>query len=161
MSDAGRSGLREADINEIKRMIPHRYPFLMIDRVVDIDPHRSAVGIKNVTVNEPHFDGHFPVRPVMPGVLVIEAMAQTAAVLVVETLDLRDSDSLVYFMSIELAKFRRPVVPGEQLQLRIALLRNRGKVWKFRGEAHVGDALAAEAEFTAMIVPPDDPRARG
>jgi 3-hydroxyacyl-[acyl-carrier-protein] dehydratase len=142
-------------------MIPHRYPFLMIDRVVDIDPHRSAVGIKNVTVNEPHFDGHFPVRPVMPGVLVIEAMAQTAAVLVVETLDLRDSDSLVYFMSIELAKFRRPVVPGEQLQLRIALLRNRGKVWKFRGEAHVGDALAAEAEFTAMIVPPDDPRARG
>jgi 3-hydroxyacyl-[acyl-carrier-protein] dehydratase len=161
VSDAGRSGLREADINEIKRMIPHRYPFLMIDRVVDIDPHRSAVGIKNVTVNEPHFDGHFPVRPVMPGVLVIEAMAQTAAVLVVETLDLRDSDSLVYFMSIELAKFRRPVVPGEQLQLRIALLRNRGKVWKFRGEAHVGDALAAEAEFTAMIVPPDDPRARG
>lgn len=161
MSHAGKGGLREADIVEIKRMIPHRYPFLMIDRVVDIDPHHSAVGIKNVTVNEPHFDGHFPVRPVMPGVLIIEAMAQTAAVLVVETLDLRDSDSLVYFMSIELAKFRRPVTPGEQLQLRITLLRHRGKVWKFRGDAYVGEALAAEAEFTAMIVPPDDRRATG
>jgi len=154
-------GLREADINEIKRMIPHRYPFLMIDRVVDIDPHRAATGIKNVSVNEPHFEGHFPIRPVMPGVLIIEAMAQTAAVLVVETLDLRDSDSLVYFMSIELAKFRRPVTPGEQLRLNITLLRNRGKVWKFRGEAMVGAAMAAEAEFTAMIIPPDDPRATG
>jgi 3-hydroxyacyl-[acyl-carrier-protein] dehydratase len=161
VTDASGSGLREADINEIKRMIPHRYPFLLIDRVVEIDPHRSAVGIKNVTVNEPHFEGHFPVRPVMPGVLIIEAMAQTAAVLVVETLDLRDSDSLVYFMSIELAKFRRPVVPGEQMRLQITLLRNRGKVWKFRGEAFVDGAMAAEAEFTAMIIPPDDPRAQG
>jgi 3-hydroxyacyl-[acyl-carrier-protein] dehydratase len=154
-------GLREADISEIKRMIPHRYPFLMIDRVVEIDPHRSATGIKNVTVNEPHFEGHFPVRPVMPGVLIIEAMAQTAAVLVVETLGLHDSDSLVYFMSIELAKFRRPVTPGEQLRLQITLLRHRGKVWKFRGEAYVDGAMAAEAEFTAMIIPPDDPRAQG
>lgn len=160
MSDAGTSGTRQVDINEIKRMIPHRYPFLLIDRVIEIDPHRSAVGIKNVTVNEPHFEGHFPVRPIMPGVLIVEAMAQTAAVLVVASLDLCDSGHLVYFMSIEGAKFRRPVTPGEQLRLGITIVRGRGKVWKFRGEAHVGTALCAEAEFTAMIVPPDGPQAK-
>jgi 3-hydroxyacyl-[acyl-carrier-protein] dehydratase len=151
-------GLGQADILAIKRMIPHRYPFLLIDRVVNIDKGKSAVGLKMVTVNEPHFEGHFPVRPVMPGVLIVEAMAQTAAVLVVETLDLVDSEALVYFMSIEGAKFRQTVVPGDRLELHIAIRRGRGKVWKFAGEGKVDGALAAEAEFTAMIIPPDDKR---
>ncbi|MBP7241695.1 3-hydroxyacyl-ACP dehydratase FabZ [Amaricoccus sp.] len=150
--------LGQADILAIKRMIPHRYPFLLIDRVVNIDKGRSAVGIKMVTVNEPHFEGHFPIRPVMPGVMIVEAMAQTAAVLVVETLDLVGSEALVYFMSIEGAKFRQPVTPGDRLELHIAILRGRGKVWKFTGAAKVDGVLAAEAEFTAMIIPPDDKR---
>lgn len=152
------AGLGQADILAIKRMIPHRYPFLLIDRVVNIDRGASAVGIKNVTVNEPYFDGHFPVRPVMPGVLIVEAMAQTAAVLVVATLALDDDDSLVYFMSIESAKFRHTVSPGDRLELHIEIVRGRGKVWKFRGAGRVDDTLAAEAEFTAMIMPPDDRR---
>ena len=114
-----------------------------------------------VTVNEPHFEGHFPARPVMPGVLIVEAMAQTAAVLVVETLDLIDNDSLVYFMSIESAKFRSTVTPGDQLELHIEILRGRGKIWKFAARRKVGDTLAAEAEFTAMIMPPDDKRLKG
>jgi len=150
--------LKEVDILAIKRMIPHRYPFLLVDRVVNLRPGESAVGIKMVTANEPHFEGHFPARPVMPGVLVVEAMAQTAAVLVVESLDLIDNDSLVYFMSIESAKFRSTVIPGDQLELHIDILRGRGRVWKFRGLARVGERLTAEAEFTAMIMPPDDPR---
>lgn len=150
--------LGQADILAIKRMIPHRYPFLLIDRVVNIAKGASAVGLKMVTVNEPHFNGHFPVRPVMPGVLIVEAMAQTAAVLVVETLDLAGSNSLVYFMSIEGAKFRQTVTPGDRLELHIAIQRGRGKVWKFAGEARVEGALVAEAEFTAMIMPRDDKR---
>jgi 3-hydroxyacyl-[acyl-carrier-protein] dehydratase len=153
--------LKEVDILGIKRMIPHRYPFLLIDRVVNIRPGVSAVGLKMVTANEPHFEGHFPARPVMPGVLIVEAMAQAAAVLVVETLDLIGSDSLVYFMSIESAKFRSTVTPGDALELHIDILRGRGKVWKFSGAARVGDCLAAEAEFTAMIMPPDDKRLKG
>ena len=111
-----------------------------------------------MTVNEPHFEGHFPARPIMPGVLVVEAMAQTAAVLVVATSDRIDDESLVYFMSIESAKFRSTVTPGDRLELHIEIVRNRGKVWKFKGEARVDDRLAAEAEFTAMIMPPDDKR---
>ncbi|MER2509812.1 3-hydroxyacyl-ACP dehydratase FabZ [Amaricoccus sp.] len=146
--------LAQADILDIKRMIPHRYPMLLVDRVLNIVPGKSAVGLKNVTVNEPHFDGHFPARPVMPGVLIVEAMAQAAAVLVIKTLDLVDHDLLVYFMSIEEAKFRQPVVPGDVLELRIEILRGRGKVWKFRGDGIVGDTLCAEATFTAMIVEP-------
>ena len=153
--------LRQVDILEIKRMIPHRYPMLLVDRVVNIVPSASAVGIKNVTANEPHFEGHFPARPVMPGVLIVEAMAQTAAVLVVASLDLIDDGSLVYFMSIEGAKFRSTVTPGDRLELHLHILRGRGKVWKFRGEARVDGALAAEAEFTAMIMPPDDLRLKG
>jgi 3-hydroxyacyl-[acyl-carrier-protein] dehydratase len=153
--------LPQADIVRIKRMIPHRYPFLLIDKVVNIEVNRFAIGIKNVTVNEPHFDGHFPAIPVMPGVLIIEAMAQTAAVLVVETLGLHDSDRLVYFMSIDSAKFRSPVMPGAVLELHVEVIRGRSKVWKFRGEGKVGDTLAAEAEFTAMIMPPDDKRLKG
>jgi 3-hydroxyacyl-[acyl-carrier-protein] dehydratase len=161
MSLAIDPGLGQADILAIKRMIPHRYPFLMIDRVVNIDKGRTAVGLKMVSVNEPHFAGHFPVRPVMPGVLIVEAMAQTAAVLVVASLDLVDDESLVYFMSIEGAKFRQTVTPGDRLELHIAILRGRGKVWKFRGEAKVAATLAAEAEFTAMIMPRDDKRLKG
>ena len=141
--------LPQADIAAIKRMIPHRYPFLLIDRVVNIEVGRYAVGIKNVTVNEPHFEGHFPVLPVMPGVLIIEAMAQTSAVLVVQTLDLVDKNLLVYFMSIDTAKFRHVVTPGDTLELHVTVIRGRGKIWKFRGEARVGHTICAEAAFAA------------
>lgn len=147
--------LGSADILEIKRMIPHRYPVLLIDRMVNIDPGRSAVGLKCVTANEPHFEGHFPARPVMPGVLIIEAMAQAAAVLVIRTLDLIDHDLLVYFMSIEEAKFRAPVVPGDVLELHVEIIRGRGKVWKFNGVGKVGDRVCAEAIYTAMIMEPE------
>ncbi len=148
--------LAQADILDIKRMIPHRYPMLLVDRMVNIVPGKSGVGLKNVTANEPHFDGHFPARPVMPGVLVVEAMAQAAAVIVIKTLDLIDHDLLVYFMSIEEARFRQPVVPGDVLELHVEILRRRGKVWKFRADGKVGDTLCAEAIFTAMIVEPKD-----
>ena len=141
----------EADIQLIQRVIPHRYPFLMIDRVRDIRPGVSAIGVKNVTVNEPHFQGHFPGVPIMPGVTIIEAMAQTAAVLVSLTLDLVDKDPLVYFMSVEGAKFRRKVVPGDVLELEVVVNRYRGAVWKFDGTARVAGAVAAEAAFAAMI----------
>jgi len=145
-----------ADILEIKRMIPHRYPFLLIDRVRDIETGKSAVGIKNVTANEPHFEGHFPAKPVMPGVLIVEAMAQTAAVLVIRTLDLIDNDLLVYFMAIDACKFRRPVTPGDNLELHVSVVKNRGKVWKFTGQGLVNGDVVAEADFTAMIMPPED-----
>lgn len=145
-----------ADILEIKRMIPHRYPFLLVDKVRDIELSKSAVGIKNVTINEPFFEGHFPARPVMPGVLIIEALAQTAAILVIKTIDAIDNDLLVYFMSIEGAKFRKPVGPGDVLELHVEVLRGRGKVWKFKGEGRVDGAVVAEAEFTAMMVPPEE-----
>lgn len=144
------------DLLEIKRMIPHRYPFLLIDKVRDIVPGASAVGVKNVTANEPQFEGHFPTRPIMPGVMIVEAMAQTAAVLVVETLDLIDKDMLVYFMSIDGCKFRKPVVPGDQLELHVQVQRHRGKVWRFEGKGIVDGAVATEADFTAMIMPPED-----
>ena len=125
------------DIARIMHAIPHRYPFLMIDRVVDVVPNHSAVGIKNVSVNESFFAGHFPNHPVMPGVLIIESMAQTAAVLVVETLGPDAAGKVVYFMSIEGAKFRRPVVPGDQLRIHVTKERNRGNVWKFNAIARV------------------------
>lgn len=153
--------LPQADILRIKRMIPHRYPFLLIDRVVNIAVNQSAVGIKNVTANEPHFEGHFPVIPVMPGVLIIEAMAQTSAVLVVETLDVIDQELLVYFMNIDSAKFRKVVSPGDVLELHVTVIRGRGKIWKFRGEARVGDTLCAEAEFAAMILTKEEANAKG
>ena len=153
--------LPSADIHNIRRMIPHRYPMLLIDRVVNMAAGQSAVGIKNVTANEPHFNGHFPVRPVMPGVLQIEAMAQTAAVLVVHTLELYDSDRLVYFMSIDGAKFRSTVEPGDQLELHVEVVRGKSKIWKFRGAARVGETLCAEASFAAMIMSPEDAAAKG
>ena len=148
--------LPQADVLTIKRMIPHRYPFLLIDRVVNMQVGASAVGLKMVTCNEPHFEGHFPVRPIMPGVMIVEAMAQTSAVLVVQTLDMIDKDPLVYFMSIEEAKFRSTVTPGDRLELHVAVQRGRGKVWKFAGVAKVDDRIAAEATFTAMIILPEE-----
>ena len=140
------------DVMRIMEMIPHRYPFLMIDRVVDLVPDRSAIGIKNVSINESYFQGHFPRQPVMPGVLVIECMAQTAAVLVVETLEGEAAGKLVYFMSIEEGRFRKPVMPGDTLHIHVTKVRQRGNVWKFSGEARVDGALMAQARFTAMIM---------
>ena len=140
------------DISRIIEMIPHRYPFLMVDRVIKVVANESAVGIKNVTINEPFFQGHFPSRPVFPGVLIIEAMAQTAAVLVVETLGPSAEGKLVYFMSVENCRFRKPVGPGDQLHIHVHKERSRGNVWKFRGEAKVGDTLVAEATYAAMIL---------
>lgn len=140
------------DINRIMEMIPHRYPLLLIDRVVGIEHDVRAVGIKNVTFNEPHFTGHFPSRPIMPGVLIVEAMAQTSAVLVVSTLGQESEGKLVYFMSIEEAKFRKPVVPGDRLELHVVKERSRGNVWKFKAEGKVDGTKVAEAIFSAMIV---------
>ncbi len=140
------------DIQRIMGMIPHRYPLLLIDRLIDVVPGESAVGLKNVSANEPHFQGHFPDHPVMPGVLIVEAMAQTAAVIVVAFLGKEAEGKLVYFMSIDNARFRKPVVPGDQLRLYCRKERQRGNVWKFSGEAKVGDAVVAEAVYTAMIV---------
>lgn len=149
---SGSDRLAVADIARIMEAIPHRYPFLMIDRVVDVVRNGSAVGIKNVSVNEPFFQGHFPKHPVMPGVLIIESMAQTAAVLVVETLGEGAAGKVVYFMSIEGAKFRRPVVPGDQLRIHVTKQRNRGAVWKFHAVARVDGSDVAEATYAAMIM---------
>lgn len=140
------------DILQIMELIPHRYPFLMIDRVIDIVIDQSAVGIKNVTIGEPFFQGHFPRQPVMPGVLIVEAMAQTAAVLVVKTLGSAANGKLVYFMTIDDARFRKPVVPGDTIHVEVTKIRNRRNVWKFRGEAKVNGTLMAEARYSAMIM---------
>jgi 3-hydroxyacyl-[acyl-carrier-protein] dehydratase len=140
------------DIERVMAMIPHRYPFLLIDRVIEVTPDEGAIGIKCVSINDPWFQGHFPDRPVMPGVLIIECMAQTAAVLVVETLGPDSAGKLVYFMSIDGARFRKPVVPGDALHIHVRKLRNRGNVWKFTGEARVEGRLTAEASFAAMIM---------
>jgi 3-hydroxyacyl-[acyl-carrier-protein] dehydratase len=140
------------DINRIMKMIPHRYPILLVDRILEFVPGESAVGLKNVTMNEPHFQGHFPTFPVMPGVLIVEAMAQTSAILVVQTLGAEAEGKLVYFMSIDSAKFRKPVTPGDSLHIHVTKIQNRKSVWKFKGEAMVNGVLCAEAEFSAMIV---------
>ncbi len=142
----------EIDIIRIMEMIPHRYPFLMIDKVVDVIADKSAVGIKNVTVNEPFFQGHFPSQPIMPGVLIIEAMAQTSAILVVQTLGAAAEGKLVYFMAVDSARFRKPIAPGDRVYVHVEKIRNRGNVWKFKGEAKVDGALMAEATYTAMIM---------
>lgn len=145
--------LLRADIQLIQRILPHRYPFLLVDRVEEIDGTQSALGIKNVTMNEPHFQGHFPGTPIMPGVTIIEAMAQTAAVMVGTALDLADKDMLIYFMAIDKCKFRRKVIPGDRLEMRLTTLRGKpgGKVWKFGGVATVDGEMAAECEFSAMM----------
>jgi 3-hydroxyacyl-[acyl-carrier-protein] dehydratase len=152
--EAGISGeaVGTVDIARIMQAIPHRYPFLLIDRVVDVVRNQSAVGVKNVSVNESFFQGHFPGHPVMPGVLIIESMAQTAAVLVVETLGPEAAGKVVYFMSIEGAKFRRPVVPGDQLRIHVTKERNRGNVWKFHAVVRVDGTSVAEATYAAMIM---------
>src|SRR5262245_57490852 len=139
------------DIERIMKMIPHRYPILMIDRIVDVVADKSATGIKNVSINEHFFQGHFPRQAVMPGVLLIEAMAQTAAVLVVHTLGAAFEGKLVYFMSVDSCRFRRPVVPGDQLHVHVTKDRNRGMIWKFAGEVKVDGNVAADATFAAMI----------
>ena len=142
----------DIDILRIMEMIPHRYPMLMIDRITDAIANVSAVGIKNVSINEHFFQGHFPQRPVMPGVLIVEAMAQTAGVLVVHTLGAASEGKLVYFMSIDDARFRRPVTPGDTVYIHVSKIQHRRNVWKFKGEAKVNGALCAEATFAAMIL---------
>jgi 3-hydroxyacyl-[acyl-carrier-protein] dehydratase len=152
VEDKADAGSATLDIARIMQLIPHRYPFLLIDKIVNVVPFASATGIKNVSINEPHFQGHFPQRPVMPGVLIIEAMAQTAGALVVHSLGAGAEGKLVYFMTIENARFRRPVVPGDQLHIHVVKERNRANVWKFNGEAKVDGVLCAEATYSAMIM---------
>lgn len=153
MADAKRNPApyTEADLSLVKRIIPHRYPFLLIDKVRDIVAFESAVGIKNVTCNEPHFQGHFPGQPIMPGVTIVEAMAQTSAVVVGISLDVIDKPLLTYFMGIDNCKFRRMVVPGDVLELHCTVTRAGGKIWKFRGVGKVDGQVCAEADFTAMM----------
>ena len=143
--------LQRADIQLIQAILPHRYPFLLVDRVEDIDGVKSARGIKNVTMNEPHFQGHFPGTPIMPGVTIIEALAQTAAVMVGVTHELANTNMLIYFMAIDKCKFRRKVIPGDVLELHVETLRGGSKIWKFKGKGLVNGEMAAEAEFTAMM----------
>ncbi len=151
-ASSGQNEAGYADIHNVMNMIPHRYPLLLVDRVRDMVANESAVGIKNVTINEPHFLGHFPSQPIMPGVMIVEAMAQTAAVLAVHTLGGDAEGKLVYFMSIDNCKFRKPVVPGDVLELHVTLDRRRGAVWRFNGTAIVDGGKCSEALFTAMIV---------
>ena len=152
MSETETVAPQTVDILRIQELIPHRYPFLMIDRVDDIVLGERATGIKNVTVNEPHFPGHFPQQPVMPGVLIMEALAQAAAVLVVLTMGKQAEGKLVYFMTIDEARFRKPVTPGDQVKIHVVKERSRGNVWRFKGEAKVDGVLVAEAVYSAMIV---------
>ncbi len=145
--------LASADIDRVMRLLPHRYPFLLVDRIIEMDGDRSAIGIKNVTANEPFFQGHFPGHPIMPGVLLIEGMAQTAGALCVHSLGAESRPALVYFMGIDGVKFRRPVVPGDTVRYHVTKTRSRGRAWRFRGEAKVDGTLVAEAaEIMAMIV---------
>jgi 3-hydroxyacyl-[acyl-carrier-protein] dehydratase len=144
--------LGSVEIFQILKLLPHRYPFLLIDRIVEIDGGNSAVGIKNVTINEPHFQGHFPGQPVMPGVLIIEAMAQTAGAICIHA-DGHDRPSLVYFMTIDKAKFRKPVVPGDQLRIAVRKTKQRGNIFRFTCEATVDGVKVAEAEVSAMMSP--------
>ena len=152
MADGADGVLETIDILQLMKLLPHRYPFLLVDRIVSIDDDNSAIGIKNVTINEPHFQGHFPGQPVMPGVLIIEAMAQTAAAICIRSAS-RENPALVYFMTIDNAKFRRPVVPGDRLELHVRKLKKRGNVWRFACQALVEGAKAAEAEISAMMAP--------
>ena len=142
------------DSEQIRQILPHRYPFLLVDRITELDPGKSATGLKNVTINEPFFQGHFPGRPIMPGVLLVEAMAQASGVLAVESLGLGGSGKLVYFMAIDSAKFRRPVEPGVLLRIEVDLIQDRGTVCKFAGRVLIDGKVAAETSFTAMIADP-------
>lgn len=144
--------MSQLDILKIMELIPHRYPMILVDRVIDVVPDESCTGIKNVTINEGFFQGHFPRYPVMPGVMIVESMAQTAAVLVVATLGESAKGKLVYFMTVDNARFRRPVTPGDSMRVHVRKLQQRRNVWKFTGEAKVDGTLVAEAEFAAMIM---------
>ena len=144
-------GTKNADISTIQRILPHRYPFLLVDRVIEINGTDSAIGVKNVSFNEPHFQGHFPGSPIMPGVMIVEAMAQTAAVMVGVAQERLEDEYLIYFLGINNCKFRRKVLPGDVLKLHVSTLRSGAKIWRFQGRAEVEGDLAAEAEFNAMI----------
>jgi 3-hydroxyacyl-[acyl-carrier-protein] dehydratase len=154
MAGDGQSTLDSIDIGDLLRMLPHRYPFLLVDRIQAIDDDNSAIGIKNVTVNEPHFQGHFPGTPVMPGVLIVEAMAQTAGAICLWKMR-TGKPSLVYFMMIDNANVRKPVVPGDRLELHVKKLKHRGNIWKYACEAIVDGNRVAEAEITAMMTAAD------
>ena len=154
MSEARGSAVGSLDIRRVMTALPHRYPMLLVDRVESLDPDKGIVAIKAVTINEPFFQGHFPARPIMPGVLIVEALAQAAGVLAVEALGLAGSGKLVYFMAIESAKFRQPVEPGVLLRLEVEFVQKRSSICKFAGRASVDGTLAAEANFTAMIADP-------
>jgi 3-hydroxyacyl-[acyl-carrier-protein] dehydratase len=156
MTDASPVTLETVDITRLMEILPHRYPFLLLDRIIDIDGDNSATGIKNVTINEPHFTGHFPGKPIMPGVLIIEAMAQTAGAIALIARGL-ETKALVYFMSIDGAKFRKPVVPGDQLRIHVKKIKRRGNLMKYACEAQVDGAKVAEAEVTAMLVDAQGP----
>jgi 3-hydroxyacyl-[acyl-carrier-protein] dehydratase len=139
------------EIKEIMNILPHTYPFLLVDRIIEIEPGKRIVGIKNVTYNEPFFPGHFPGRPIMPGVLIVEAMAQTAGVLVCNSLSGEERNKLVYFLGMDNVKFRKPVIPGDQLRLELEITKHRQSIWGFKGKALVDGKLVAEAELLAML----------
>ena len=150
MSDDNKK-IPDQDLKDIMSYIPHRYPFLMLDKVIDIHTYRHATGVKCVTVNEPHFQGHFPHEPIMPGIFIIEAMAQTSAVLIGASIDLRAANKLIYFVSLDKTKFRKPVVPGDVLKLHVTHEHNRSGIWAFIGKAMVDDTLVAESRFKATV----------
>ena len=153
---SAKTDLGTADTRRVMELLPHRYPFLMVDRIVDMDRDESAVGIKAVTVNEPFFQGHFPAFPVMPGVLIIEGLAQTAGALCVHHLGATYKPQLVYFMGIDRAKFRKPVIPGDRLELHVKKLKKRGNIWRFQCEGIVDGQKVAEAEISALMTPKTD-----
>ncbi len=154
MSEETKTTLGAADILEVMKLLPHRYPFLLIDKIIDIDGDNSAIGIKNVTVNEPHFTGHFPDRPIMPGVLIVEAMAQTAGAICARNKD--GGGYLVYFMTIDNARFRKPVVPGDRVEFHVTKQKQRGNIWKFDCVAKVDGVKVAEASISAMLIAKDE-----
>lgn len=160
-SDTGKKELGTADILRVMKLLPHRYPFLMVDRIIDMDRDESAVGIKAVSMNEPFFQGHFPGFPIMPGVLIVEGLAQTAGALCVSNYDTSYKPQLVYFMGIDRAKFRKPVLPGDLLHYHVKKIRSRGKAWRFYGEARVNGQIVAEAEISALILDPEEAAKKG